>query len=383
MEKIKVLHLIKTLHLGGAEKNLYNLVSALDRDRFEIHVGYSCGGEFEERFRRLGIKLLRFSETSDRIRSVATLKIIPRLGAYIWNHGIQIVHSHSFNTHVWGAVAAKMTRVKLVEHIHDARYLDPGDLARRRCLTGQMKYTKYMRNVSDRVVVLTEQYRRSLLNKGFCDQRHVRRIANGIPLQGGGKGNPAAAVLRKRLGLSEKDQVVLTSLRMSPEKNVDLIFRIAPLVAKAAPEVVFLISGDGPQFEEFKAKSRKLNSCRIALIGYYPEMFDLLSMAQVFLLPSLQELHSIAILEALSMKVPVVTSRGVGCNDEFITSWQNGVLLDPFCDAGWAEAVIRLLREPGLRRRIGEGGYQTCRSRFDIRKVAGDFEDLYRQILGE
>ncbi|PKN30613.1 MAG: hypothetical protein CVU64_02425 [Deltaproteobacteria bacterium HGW-Deltaproteobacteria-21] len=381
MEKIKVLHLIKTLSLGGAEKNLFNLVSSFDRERLEIHVGYSYGGEFEERFKCLGIKLLRFSETSDKIKSFATLKIIPRLGKYILKNRIQIVHSHSFNTHVWGSVAAKMTRTRLVEHIHDARYLDPEDLARRRCLTGQIRYTKHMRNVADKVVVLTERYRRFLLQKGFCDHHHIRKILNGIPLNGGVRTGEATRILKKRLGLSNKDQVILTSLRMSAEKNVDLIFRIAPFVASAVPNVVFLISGSGPQFDEFNAKSRELKSCRIKLIGYYPEILDLLAISDVFLLPSLQELHSIAILEALSMKVPVVTSQNVGCNDEFITSWRNGVLLNPFSDAGWAEAIIRLLREPDLRKQIGERGYETCLSRFDIRKVAREFEDLYCEIL--
>ncbi|RJR35255.1 MAG: glycosyltransferase family 1 protein [Desulfobacteraceae bacterium] len=238
-----------------------------------------------------------------------------------------------------------------------------------------------MRNVSDKVVVLTERYRRSLLQKGFCDRHHIRKIPNGIPLDAGEGGVEARQALKERLGISKRDRVILTSLRMSAEKNVDLIFRIAPLVASAVPNVVFLISGNGPQFDEFNAKSRKLNSCRIKLIGYFPEIFDLLAMSDVFLLPSLQELHSIAILEAMSMKIPVVTSQNVGCNDEFITSWRNGVLLNPFTDAGWAEAIIRLLREPDLRKQIGERGFETCLRRFDIRKVAREFEDLYREII--
>jgi glycosyltransferase involved in cell wall biosynthesis len=279
--------------------------------------------------------------------------------------------------------AAMMTGTKLVEHVHDARYLDPGDLATRQCLTAQIRYAKYLRGVSDRVVVLSEHYRRRLLQNGSGNHR-VRKILNGIPVNGAVKvDEEAAARLRRELGLAEKDQVILTSGRMSAEKNMNLIFRIAPLVTRAVPNAVFLLSGNGPRFDEFKAKSRELKDCRIELIGYYPEILDLLAISQVFLLPSLQELHSIAILEALSMKVPVITSGNVGCNDEFITSWHNGVLLNPFCDAGWAEAVIQLLREPDLRKHIGQRGYETCLNRFDIRKVAREFEDLYCEILGK
>jgi glycosyltransferase involved in cell wall biosynthesis len=170
---------------------------------------------------------------------------------------------------------------------------------------------------------------------------------------------------------------------MSPEKNIDLIFRIAPVVASAVPGAVFLVSGDGPLFDDFSAKNRELTSCHIELIGYYSEIYDLLRISDIFLLPSLLELHSIAILEAFSMKVPVITSLDVGCNDEFITNWQNGVLLNPFCDSGWAEAIIRLLRESGLRKQIGQRGYETCLGRFNIKKVAKEFEDLYCELIRE
>jgi glycosyltransferase involved in cell wall biosynthesis len=241
-----------------------------------------------------------------------------------------------------------------------------------------------MKNVSDRVVVLTEQNRQFLLQKGLYDGSRIRKIQNGIPFNGTAKiEGEAAKILKKKLGLMEKNQVVLTSLRMSAEKNVDLIFRIAPVVAKAVPDAAFLISGDGPQFEEFKEKGTQLKSCRVELIGFYPEIYDLLAISDIFLLPSLLELHSVAILEALSMKVPVVTSQNVGCNDEFIKSWQNGVLLDPFGDAGWVEAVVRLLKEPDLRRQIGQNGYETCLSRFDIKKVVREFEDLYSELVRE
>jgi len=384
MENIKVLHLIKTLNLGGAEKNLFNLVRSLNQDRLQLHVGYSYGGEFEEKFRKLGVRLFKFSETQDKVKSLKSFLIIFRLVRYIIANKIEILHTHSFNSQVWGSIAAKMTGTRLVEHVHDSRYVEPVEFARRRGLSTQNKYAKYLKNVSDRVVVLTEQNRQFLLQKGLYDGSRIRKIQNGIPFNGTAKiEGEEAKILKKRLGLTEKNQVILTSLRMSAEKNVDLIFRIAPIVANAVPDAVFLLSGNGPQFDDFKAENERMNLSNVKLIGYYPEIYDLLALSDIFLLPSLLELHSIAILEALSMKVPVVTSQNVGCNDEFITSWQNGVLLNPFCDTGWAEAIIRLLRELDLRKKIGQRGYETCLSRFNIRKVAKKFEDLYSELVRE
>jgi glycosyltransferase involved in cell wall biosynthesis len=99
------------------------------------------------------------------------------------------------------------------------------------------------------------------------------------------------------------------------------------------------------------------------------------------LLPSFLELHSIAMLEAMSMRIPVVTSADVGCHDDFITSWRNGVLLDPFSDQGWADAIVRLLQNDELRKQIGQRGYDAVMEHCNIRDVARRFEALYDEVI--
>jgi glycosyltransferase involved in cell wall biosynthesis len=80
------------------------------------------------------------------------------------------------------------------------------------------------------------------------------------------------------------------------------------------------------------------------------------------------------------MKVPIVVSKDVGCNSEFIRDWENGVLLDPFSNVGWAEAIIKLLKDNKLCATIGSNGYLTCRDKFDIKQTARAFEELYGQL---
>jgi hypothetical protein len=92
--KIKVLHIIKSLNLGGAETNLFNLVQSVDENKFELHVAYSQGGEIEGRFLKSGVKLLKFASDDHKIKSLASLPIILRLAAYIKSNRIDIVHTH-------------------------------------------------------------------------------------------------------------------------------------------------------------------------------------------------------------------------------------------------------------------------------------------------
>ena len=82
------------------------------------------------------------------------------------------------------------------------------------------------------------------------------------------------------------------------------------------------------------------------------------------------------------MKVPVIVSRDVGCNNEFIENWCNGVLLDPFTSNGWAEAVIKLLKDRELRQSIGQKGYELCKERFNVKDIAKKFEEIYAELIG-
>ncbi len=382
MAKIKVLHIIKTLSLGGAEVNLLNLLRAVNHNDFELHVAYSYGGELEPKFKEAGIKLCKYAERDHKVKSLATVGIVGRLVTYLCRHEIRIVHTHTFSAHIWGSMAAKLTGCKIIEHVHDFRYLEPEEFTRRRGLSNQYKFVHRFKNVSDRVVVLTQQNRDFLIKEGIYPSDRIREYHNGIPLSSNGISEGAAKdFLIGQFGLKPGSMIILTPIRVAAEKNADLIVRIAGEVAHWIPNVVFLIAGDGPLYQEMcdEIKKRGLGD-HVKMIGYHADIQGLLKGSDIFLLPSFLELHSIAILEAMSMKVPVVISQNVGCNSEFIMTWENGVLVDPFKDDGWAAVLVRLCQDAQLRQKIGENGYKTCVEKFDIREAALRFETLYKEI---
>jgi glycosyltransferase involved in cell wall biosynthesis len=383
MKKITVMHLVKTLGLGGAELNLYNLVRHIEPRRFNVHVGYTSGGPFEQRFRESGIPLFKYSQFDHRLRSAATIGIVRRLVAYMRKHNVDIVQTHSFNAHVWGGIASMLTGARLIEHVHDFRYLPPDEYRRRRGEVTQYSYARFMKGISDRVVVLTGQNRDYLINQGLYAGSVIRRIQNGVPLSSSSQSDrQRIRRIKSSFGIDADSRVIFTPCRFVPEKNVDLILRIAGKVVTRNPSTVFVVCGDGPLIDEFRREVAVRGLDKSVLTpGYIPHVQNTLSIADIFLLPSFLELHSIAMIEALSMKVPVVVSRGVGCNDEFIDDGDNGFLLDPFCDEGWADCLICLLSDERLRRSVAEKGYDLCRRYFNIVNTATQFEDLYAELV--
>ncbi len=381
--KIKILHIIKTLNLGGAETNLLNLARSFNERSFDVHVAYSSQGELEEAFRNNGIKLFKFSTKSARIKSFESLLIVWRLFRYIRQQKIDIVHTHTFNAHIWGGLAAKLAGCKIMEHVHDSRYIDPEEFDKRGERNTQYQFIKFLNNFSDRVIVLTKQNQDFILKNRLYQPEMVQEIQNGIDLKAVKSLSPIEKIaLKQKLSLPLDARVVLTPIRFSPEKNLNVLFQIALDVCRRYEKAVFVIAGTGPEKEAFEAKvmSHSLEN-RIKTIGFYADIPELLAITDVFLLPSTIELHSIAIMEAMRQKVPVVVSRNVGCHDKFLRHWENGVLFNPFNSKGWGDAIIKLLEDDELRQRIGEAGFETLVQQFDIKDVARKFENIYENLL--
>ena len=374
MKKIRVLHVINTLDLGGAESNLYNLSKGFNSDRYEMHIAYSSGGEYETKFRKSGVPLFKFAERSHRIKSPASLMIIARLMAYILKYKIDIVHTHSFNTHIWGGIAGRLCRTKVIEHVHDARYMDPEEYFQRQGKVTQFYYAPYLKNLSNVTVVLTQQNIDYLVRTLGRRNTQVCLISNGIPRI---EPNLEEADLK----LPDGSKVILTPSRLSSEKNVRLILDIAPSVIQQTKDAHFVIAGDGPQMEELKQEvaAKKLDQ-HIHFVGFVPNIKGYLQKAQVFLLPSLLELHSIAILEAMRSRVPLVISEGIGCHDEIFTDRKNALLRDPFSKNGWAEAIIELLESESLTEKISKSAHNLFEKAFVIDHTVRRFEQLYDKL---
>jgi glycosyltransferase involved in cell wall biosynthesis len=374
----RVLHIIKTLGLGGAETNLLNLARAFDPARIETHVAYSEGGEIEPRFRAAGGKLFKYASASHRIKSPHTFPIVARLARYVRSHGIDVVQTHNFNAHVWGLVAGKLAGARVVEHVHDFRYTPTDELVRRHGLMDQYRFIRYFRGRSDRIVVLTDAHRDYVVANGFAPPESVVKIPNGIPLD---VPTPRRDEIRAGLGIPDDAVVALTSARMDPSKNIELVVRVAAEVVKRVPDMLFLVAGSGSHLDDYVALARRLGVERqVRFLGFRQDVDALLAAADVFVLPSFLELHSIAILEAMRTRVPIVISSGVGCNDDFVRDGVDGFLCDPFVDAPWVEALVALGNDRGLRARTAERAFDTCRQRFDLPIAAGRFEELYASL---
>ncbi len=378
--KLRVLHVIKTLSLGGAEVNLFNLSQAIDTNKFEIHIGYSYGGEFEIKFKQLGVRLFKYANTAYKVKSLASLIIIFRILRYIFKNKIQIVHTHNFNAHVWGGIAARLSGVKVIEHVHDYRYEEPLYLEKRGVRPDQFRLAKYFAKLSDSIVVLTKNNKNLLLRNRIASDRKIKMLLNGI--------NPKfnqsvdGYELRKKHCIPADRRIIFAAARISQEKNIGAVIDIAEISVQRCDKVIFVIAGDGPLKNELEENVKKRNLDNIVrFIGFCPNVKEFLKISNIFIQPTLLELHSITMIEAMSMGVPVLVSQGVGCNDYFITHGENGFLLDPYKPEVWAQTINLLLDNQSLSNTIGNAGSKLIENECDIKKTVKNIENLYYDLV--
>jgi L-malate glycosyltransferase len=379
---MNVLHVINTLSGAGAQMNVVRLVTHANRARIEPHLAYCGRWPLETDLEGRDVPLLRLDENPRRVRSMATPRIIGQLVAYIRKHRIQLVHTHLFNAHVWGASAAWLVGVKVLEHVHDHRYSDRKvieDFGLPR--THHYDQAPLFARLSDHIVVLTTQNRDHLMKRLGVDASKISVILNGLPQRAALPTSAERARLRASLDIPADAFVVLGVGRLAAEKNFKTLVAAAAQARARVPTLRVLILGQGPERDSLQRQIDTANlGSVVTLAGHRADMLAHYDCADVFLQPSYFELHSLAMLEAMQAGLPVVVSRGIGANDEMIEHAQTGFLVEPNDVEHWAEKIATLFEQPALRCAVGSRAKSFLDSSCDIQHVCDRFERLYEAL---
>ena len=229
---------------------------------------------------------------------------------------------------------------------------------------------------SDCVTAVSEALRQATLEQ-LGNGREIRVLPNFIDpqryLDAGKRGGAHAWG-------EEGERIIVHISNFRRVKRVLDVVRIFEIVSRDHP-VRLLLAGEGPELARTEQFCRELDvSDRVVFMGTVGDVEELLSGADVFLLPSETESFGLAALEALSCEVPVVASR-VGGLPEVVEDGVTGFLRPVGDVEGMAEAVDRLLRDEDLRRAMGSRGRSSAIERFSRDDVVKQYRELYQEVL--
>ena len=202
----------------------------------------------------------------------------------------------------------------------------------------------------------------------FLDCGYHRRTADQMLAQRYRGDNPAT-------------KLVIHVSNFRPVKRVQAVVEIFGRIRAMMPARLLFV-GDGPELAQACRTAREIGLSRdVEVLGEQELVVPLLSVADLFLLPSAEESFGVAALEAMACEVPVVASR-VGGLPEVIDDQVSGFLHPPDDLDGMAASAIKLLTDPKLHRRVAAAAWRTVQERFCAEEVVPRYEAFYQEVLG-
>jgi glycosyltransferase involved in cell wall biosynthesis len=368
---MKVLHVIKSLGLGGAERLLvdaarigpslsmhHQVVSFLPHKTALVSALQAAGAP-----------VTMLSATS----SLAVLSMVDRLARHIRIGRPDVVHAHLPIASIVARLACRAVGVPMVSTEHNV-------LERYHPATRLLTLSTW--NLQHHVIACSDEVAASI-------DRHVpargappvTTVKNGIDVEHFVVDDDARARVRADLGVNDDDVLVGTVAVFRTQKALDVWLQVAKAVHTARPNTRFVIVGDGPERARLQALCAELGLNDVVTFpGLLSDPLPSLSAMDIWLSTSTFEGLPLALLEALAMERAVVCTA-VGGVAEVVADRFNGRLLKAGDSEGLTAAVIDLVDDDSLRRRLGITARAVVERRFGTEQMQRALRDIYDDVI--
>ncbi|MDD5199514.1 MAG: glycosyltransferase [Terrimicrobiaceae bacterium] len=364
---IRVLHVIDSLDLGGAQTALLNLVTHADGSRFHHEVAAMHGeGMFGAAFRAIGVPVHSLSARRWPPAYLRNLPLLLRRG------GFDIVHCHLFASNWLAKPLAAACGARCIYHhdqCNDAFRADSPLAVLVDALTNRL---------STRILAVSHSVEAFNLRVEAMPPERVTYFPNSVDLS---QFRPAAASERTAARAAfdlPADALIIGGVgRLTPQKNFGLLIEAAaPLLAERA-DVVVALFGSGPEEAALRAAAK---GKPVRILGTVADRAAIYRALDVLVLPSRFEGLPMTLLEAMASGVPVLAS-GVDGVREIATPGEHALLAPSGNAAAFRAALRELCAGPALRERLAAAALALVRERFDARALAVELEAWYLHDL--
>jgi sugar transferase (PEP-CTERM/EpsH1 system associated) len=364
----RVVQVIPTLRTGGLENVVVRLVTHFESILSQGVVTPAKTGPLASRF-PAGVSIVAMGDRHrpDRFNALRMARVFRALRP-------DIVHTRNW-TCIDAILGARLAGVPHVIHgEHGREAADPTGANRLR-----RRVRRALAPLVSQFVTVSRDLNRWLVEDVRVPARKVRTIYNGVDTDRFAPGDREAA--RRALDIPSGWGVVGTVGRLDPVKDQAGLIR-AFAVASAQRPSVLLIVGDGPLRAELDALGRGLGlDDRLRLLGDRQDVAQILRALDCFVLPSVGEGISNAILEAMATALPVVATR-VGGNVELVEDGETGLLVEVGQPEGLVRALECYLGDSGIARKHGAAARVRVEREFGLARMLTGYGDLYRSLVG-
>jgi glycosyltransferase involved in cell wall biosynthesis len=370
MTKTRIVQVIPSLRVGGAERMLLHLVKHLDRLRHEVVVVSLYGtvhSDIERELASLGIQVVYLGK-----KPGLECRMWWRLDNALRRLRPDVVHTHLPVLHYAIPSAVGWLRGRVVHTVHTVAGQDsagmPGRVAH---------WLAFRSGVAP--VAICEFVAETIVRVYGVRPRAV--IPNGVPVRTFMAAAPTRARSRAMLGIRGGEIVYATVARLAPPKDIRTLLAAFARLSKRG-NVVLLLAGDGPLRTELVEEARARGLGRsVRFLGARSDVPEILAASDVFVLSSSWEGSPLSVMEAMAAGRPAVATS-VGGVPELVEHGETGVLVPPSDVTALERAMSELAVDAELRGRLGRNAQRVAAERFDVSTMSARYARLYEEILG-
>jgi glycosyltransferase involved in cell wall biosynthesis len=370
---VKILHVITTLDMGGAEKYLLSQVRGQSERGHEVRVAYLKGaGSLTEDFVAAGAR--------DVLHAPLGLPSFTRLMPAL--RAADVIHTHLLKADMSVAPLALLAgqRARLVSGKHNDE-----QVLKRKLVSA---IHGVLGRIPARTIVLSDHVGEFFVRYGGIARKRMRRIYYGLdrtPFESAAaRRAELLAPRRAEFGFAPTDVVFLCVARFAPQKAHDVLLRAfhAARANSDMPMRLLLVGddpfGDGRTRTESLARELQLGS-DVHFAGIRRDVPELMAISDVFVMSSLWEGLGLVFLEAMATGLPQVGSR-VSAVPEVVVEGETGLLVPPGASEPLADAMVQLAEDAELRGRMSAAGRERVARYFAIDRMVDETLAVYREL---
>ena len=369
----KVFYLLDSLNVGGTETQAVELARRLDPAHYDVTLGCLLAkGPLLEKLQGTAVQVEEFHPKGG-IDSAGGVYQLLRLTTFLRRGRFDVVHTHDLWSNLMGVPAARMAGIPaIISSRRDLGHLDWYE-------SGRRVWLRRIQNLSNVVLANANPIRDSLIkDDGFAPEK-VRVIHNGVDVERFSSGSENREQMFP--GTSEQKLIVLVGNMHTDIKGHPWLIAAAHQVVSEFPSVRFVLAGDGAQRPEFERRVAELGLKEsFSFMGRRGDVPQILRNCDIAVLPSKAEGLPNAVLEYMCAGLPTVATA-VGGNAEIVRDGVTGLLVPAQDSQALAEALMRLLKDPELAKRLGSVGRQYVIDHFSFERLVREVDSMYTELL--
>lgn len=359
----RVLQLLWSLDIGGAEKFVMNFVRHLDRSRYAPSICVlDADGPLRTEAESLGVPVFRLRRGPVPVLIARLLNVVRR-----WQP--DLIHAHSLAPGFYGALAGALSRTPVLTTRHGR----PEESAEK-SIVRTLSY-----RFTDRFIAVSDQVRQLLIDVSAAPAERFYTVLNGIDTAHFADARDAG--LRAELGIPESSFTFGTVGRLGVSKAQHIMIDAMKSLTDRGEDAFLVIAGDGPLRQELEQQVSELRlESHVRMLGNWHNVASLLKCLDAFVLSSIDEGVPLSLLEAMAAGLPSVVTH-IGGIPEVVTDGTHGLMVPVKDTQAFAAAMERLMSEPELRTRLGKAASELVRARFDIEHMMREYYRHYDAVL--